>query len=80
MTPRQAIDQAKTTLIDSRYLNSVLNSQGSVRVPVLPPMPSIAIIDREIEPTYEPALFAEFTIDAGNSLVAEFQGYKEFAA
>lgn len=82
MTPRKAIDQAKDTLINDRDLNSILNQIGEVRIPVVQNMPAAPLPDDHV-PTNDPGLFVTFTIEEtgfGRRLMAEFQGYKEFAA
>ena len=82
MTPRQAIDQAKTALVNDRELNAILNRTGQVRVPVLPDM-AVSPPDPHAIPTSDGALIVTFTIEEsgfGKRLMAEFQGYKEFAA
>jgi hypothetical protein len=82
MTPRKAIDQAKDTLINSRELNAILNRTGQVRVPVFQ-VAETSPPDRHATPTTSPVQFVTFTIEGnvlGKRLMAEFQGYKEFAA
>jgi len=83
MTPRQAITQAKESLINSRELNSILNQTGEVRVPVLPDLAVMPMRAEDATPANDPALFVTFTIEEtgfGKRLMVEFQGYKEFAA
>mgnify|MGYP003501094078 CR=1 FL=1 len=81
MNARQAIDQAKARLIDDRDFSAVLNSTGSVRIPVF--MPAQTTWIAEVVPTSDGAPVVTFTIEEtifGKRLMAEFDGHKEFAA
>ena len=82
MTPLQAIDQAKETLIYDRDLNAILNRTGSVRVPVMPDLSAMQPTFSE-PPSASGCLVVTFTIEDGHfgrRLMAEYNGHKEFAA
>lgn len=81
MDARKAIDQAKVRLIDDKDFNAVLNSTGSVRIPVIMPTATAWIADEP--PSREGAPVVTFTIEQtpfGKRLMAEYDGHKEFAA
>ncbi len=82
MDARQAIEQAKKRLVDSRDLSAILARTGSVRVSVLGPTPVTPEIAGQ-PPSTQGALFVTFTNEDtmfGKRLMADFQGHKEFAA
>ncbi len=78
---KAAIGRAKETLIGDRVLMAILNRTGEVRIPVLP---ELATAPRNDEPIKdEPVQCVRFTIEDthfGKHLMAELDGYKEFAA
>jgi hypothetical protein len=82
MRPQDAIAQAKAVLVEDRALNAILNRTGTVRVPVLPKAPAFIYKPGE-PPSSKPLPVVTFTIEEtafGRRLMAEFEGYKEFAA
>ena len=78
MTPREAIDQAKERLNDSRDYTTYLNQHGRVKIAVLPP--ARYIYDADAVPSNEPGMFVTFVIaegEIGKRVFAEFQGHQE---
>lgn len=82
MNAREAIDQAKEKLVDDRNLTFVLNSTGTVRVPVMP-LTATHHVSGEPDSDCTSKYTVVFTIEDcyfGKRLFAEFNGHKEFAA
>lgn len=80
MTPRKVIDQAKNVLAASGSLKEILNRTGSVLIPV---MPDAQFTPDRSPPTNDPGWAVTFTFEEtafGKRLIAEFEGFKEFAA
>ena len=83
MTPSQAIEKAKLTLLEDRYLYAHLTRNGSIRIPVIDLTAQVSPPASEGPPLAGPSHIVTFTIEEsalfGRRLLAEYRGYKEFA-